>query len=551
MPTFPGMVVRLLAATLAVVTVSAGLTYATAWSVLPLRGDELDGVLRLAGIIGGAVVVAVVLSSLVLLRGLPGLYRFVAAGEGRLAPNANDAFLGPARVTTVAALTTLVLILLDAVSGGRFSGIVGPRRYAVDVLTFGVFQSGLLFGAQAWRALMWAWLSKIHPKDVSLTTRPTLARRYALRVASSFAFLGCAVISVPLAYLSTAQELTGGSSARLEAQGGLLFLAGATTSVVVAAAAAVYFGWRIGSRIAADVADLNRYVGSLGGAEHRWSTDAPQLARKEMRTVVADGIAERARALSAKYARMARDETRARRAIEDMQRLKSRFIAFMSHDLRSPLNSITGFADILGDEVDGPLNSEQHASVWAIRDSGQVLVRLVTDIVDTARVEAGRLELIRESVAVGDLIADAVADAKATPGRGPEFEVVLSDSLPAVEVDRDRMTQALVGVLSHVARMAMQGRIRVRASETSGPPGPASQIRIEINAQDLPPEDTQRIFVAFREIKRPSGRRVGGLGLGLALARTLVAAHGGDLFYESTGPEGASFTFALPAQSRD
>ncbi len=558
-PQVAAMRVRFAAAAGALLAASVGVVYLGASAALPLGASDREGVLRLS--VAAAFVAALTLlgASLLLFGGLSDVRRYAERGadglaEGPSAERASDgppaaaveaAFHGPFRVTFAAALAVLGLVVLDALTGGAISRIGGPRRVAVDVLLFGVFQSGLLYVARAWRGLLWAWLSRLNPGDGTVPTRPSLARRYALRVASAFTLLGASVSSVPLAYLGSAQGLAQDAS-HFDSPG-RLYVAGAVASVLLIGAVAVVLGWRIGCRIASDVRELDAYVRSLAGVRERWSSGTPALLPDaRVGTSVARGIARSVRALSEKYAAMARQERRSRQAIEDMQRLKARFMAFMSHDLRSPLNAITGFADILADEVDGPLSTEQRKSVQAIRESGQVLLRLVTDIVDTARIEAGRLLLGREAVELWALAEEAVARVRGQVGDpGPRFDLSFETASPMVHVDRERVLQALVGVLAHVARMAPEGTICVAGSMAVAPGG-GFVARLQVEAEDLPPEDTQRIFVAFREIKRPSGRRVGGLGLGLALARTLIVAHGGELHYESSGPGGASFTFELP-----
>ena len=246
----------------------------------------------------------------------------------------------------------------------------------------------------------------------------------------------------------------------------------------------------------------------------------------------------------------------------EAQRLKNRLVAFMSHDLRSPLNSIVGFSDVLWRELDGPLSFEQRRSVASIRASAEELLRLVTDIVDTARFEAGRLPFVASAVEVAAALEGALAAAERfARGRGVAFRVEVEPGLPRLYVDPDRLRQAIVGVLGHVLRMAEGGEVVLTARWVRPDVGERDagdllgrsaiadrvHVRLVVSARDLPLEDSQRIFIAFREIRRPSGERVAGLGLGLSLARRLVAALGGELRYRSA--EGARFTFLLPTNT--
>ncbi len=534
-PTPLDMSTRLMLSALASVMASGAIVYICVSGALPMRESELTGTFRLVLILSVGVMSAVVISSLIMFPGWLAIHRRAAGGrDPLLATHAQDGFSGPMRVAGLSTVILLMILGLDVTTLGGISRIGGTRRIAVAVFSFGIFQGGLVYFASAWRRSLWLWLSRLTPADIDLETPRTFARRYVLRVVSAFGVLTCAAVAVPSAYLATAQEVMGGSSARLEAQGGALyFLIGAFGAAVVVFVFAMYLGHRLGRRIASDVRHLVDYVQSIEAGHFE-----PAPAR--IRTRAAQRLAQGAEELSQKYAKMAETEAKVRRSIEDTQRLKTRFMAFMSHELRSPLNSIAGFADVLADEVDGPLNAEQRQSVAAIRDAGQVLLRLVTDIVDTARVEAGKLQLTRSPTRPEDLVQGAVTRVRSRTGEGLRVHVDVDSELPEVLVDQDRAEQALVGVLEHVGRMTPTGTIRIRAA------APDTQLRIDIDADELPSEDTQRIFVAFREIRRPSGRRVGGLGLGLALARTLAVAHGGDLFYESSGPTGARFTFALP-----
>ena len=536
-PTPLDMSTRLMVSALASVMASGAIVYLCVSSALPMRESELNGTFRLVLVCSVGVMSAVVISSLIMFPGWLAIHRRASGGrDPLLATHAQDGFSGPMRVAGLSTLILTMILALDVATLGGISRIQGPRRLAVDVLSLGVFQAGLIYAASAWRRSLWLWLSRLTPGDVDLDTPRTFAWRYALRVVSAFGVLACAAVAVPTAYLATAQEVMGGSSARLEAQGvALFYLTFVFGAALLVLTLATWFGYRLGMRIASDVRELIGYVGSIEGGRF-------EPAPAGIRTRAAQRLARGAEELSQKYREMTDTEARARRSIEDTQRLKTRFMAFMSHELRSPLNSIAGFADVLADEVDGPLNGEQRKSVAAIRDAGQVLLRLVTDIVDTARVEAGKLQLTRQPTRPEDLVQRAVARARGRTGDGLRFHVDIESGMPDVLVDPDRAEQALVGVLEHVGRMTNSGTIRIRAA------APDNQLRVDIDADELPSEDTQRIFVAFREIRRPSGRRVGGLGLGLALARTLAVAHGGDLFYESSGPTGARFTFALPIE---
>jgi signal transduction histidine kinase len=118
-------------------------------------------------------------------------------------------------------------------------------------------------------------------------------------------------------------------------------------------------------------------------------------------------------------------------------------------------------------------------------------------------------------------------------------------------VDQDRIVQALVGLFSHAIDAMQEGTIRLAARVASGPPGPAiSHLRIDVadRGQGIRDTDQEALFEAFREMQEPSGRRIGGLGLGLSVARELVRAHGGDNWFETEAGHGTTFSVAIPLE---
>ncbi len=261
-----------------------------------------------------------------------------------------------------------------------------------------------------------------------------------------------------------------------------------------------------------------------------------------MRATSSEPLADAVARLTRRYGEMARAEERARESVRQARALKTRFMALMSHDLRSPLNSITGFAEVLADGLDGPLEPGQQESVAAIRSAGEDLARLVTDILDTARLEAGRLPLEKDWHPMVTLLGNAIGEARARL-RNDELglEPRLEPGLPPIHVDGDRVVQALAGILIHVGQMIRRGTIVLDVHREG-----QEAILVDVRAADLRADDAQRIFEALRAVRAPSGQRVVGLGLGLALARGLVEANGGTLSYEELPQGGARFALTLP-----
>lgn len=249
------------------------------------------------------------------------------------------------------------------------------------------------------------------------------------------------------------------------------------------------------------------------------------------------------------HGREARESAKAEAEIADARQLRTRFMASMSHELRSPLNSIVGFSQILEDGLDGELRAGQAESVAMIRRSAEELMRLLTDTLDLARIEAGKLRLHRAWVPSVEILTEALARGRAlVEGREVEIEAELQPGLPPVYVDSRRIVQAVVALFRHAARSLSKATVRLRTRIALGPPGPDRHLRIEfydaIGA--LPQEEVERIFEAFQEITEPTGRRVGGLGMALSLSRALVRLHGGDVWASTAPGAGTVLCVALP-----
>jgi len=255
------------------------------------------------------------------------------------------------------------------------------------------------------------------------------------------------------------------------------------------------------------------------------------------------------RARSDELTQTARDARHAEQAIEEARQIRSQFMASMSHELRSPLNSIVGFAHILEDELDGELSPGQRESVTMVRRSAEQLIQLLTDTLDLARIEAGKLRLRRQWVPSVEILTEAVRRGRAiVEGREVEIEAELQPGLPPVYADPARIVQSVVALIRHAARSMKRSSVRLRARTALGPPGPAQQLRLEFYdaVGALPRAEVERIFEAFKEIAAPSGRRVGGLGMALSLSRELVRLHGGEVWADSVPGAGTVLCIALP-----
>jgi signal transduction histidine kinase/ActR/RegA family two-component response regulator len=270
---------------------------------------------------------------------------------------------------------------------------------------------------------------------------------------------------------------------------------------------------------------FNRMLDALHEREH-------ELARH--RDHLEELVAERTRQLSEEKVRA-----------EVASHAKSEFLARMSHELRTPLNAVLGYAQLL--KMDGTLDARQAAGVETIRTSGEHLLALIVDILDLARIEAGKSELTPAPLALTPFlrgIADIVrvrADEKRLG-----FTLEVAPTLPpAVLADEKRLRQVLLNLLGNAVKFTERGSVTL-AVQASPQPGARVRLRFEVRdtGMGIAPEHLERIFEPFEQAG-DAHRRFGGTGLGLAISRQLVRLMGGEIDVHSEPGRGSVFGFAI------
>jgi signal transduction histidine kinase len=248
---------------------------------------------------------------------------------------------------------------------------------------------------------------------------------------------------------------------------------------------------------------------------------------------------------------------RARALAEYANRMKSQFVANMSHELRTPLNAIIGFSYILKQELKGPLCAEQHDYMSRIYDSGNYLLKLLNDVLDDAKLEAGRIDLQCEPAQLEPVVLDALMTASSLAlGKSIELRQEFAVDLPLVYIDRMRVAQVLLNLLSNAVKFTDRGMITLRAYPTQEAQRPTPgdiwadaafvMVEIEDTGIGIAKEHQTLIFEEFRQADESLSRRYGGTGLGLPISKRLVELHGGELRVSSMLGHGSTFQFTLP-----
>ncbi|MDA8094826.1 MAG: HAMP domain-containing sensor histidine kinase [Betaproteobacteria bacterium] len=222
---------------------------------------------------------------------------------------------------------------------------------------------------------------------------------------------------------------------------------------------------------------------------------------------------------------------------------KNQFLANMSHEFRTPLNAILGFTEVLQDNIAGPLNDEQREYLGDIHNAGRLLLRLINDALDIAKVEAGHLELFYETFPVARAVRDAVTTlTSAADEKGLWIRLDFDPNLGVITADQIRFKQILYNLLSNAVKFTDHGGIALRAQVEDG----AVHLSVKDTGIGIRPDDIPKIFQQFSRLESGQGRPHEGSGLGLALTKNLVEAHGGRIWLDSRWQEGSIFHVVLP-----
>lgn len=274
-----------------------------------------------------------------------------------------------------------------------------------------------------------------------------------------------------------------------------------------------------------------------------WVLDRNKVTYRPDGTIWLDGV------LTDITTRKAAEETlrQAKEAAEEANRLKSEFLSTMSHELRTPMNGIIGYAHLLLDGFDGELTSEQAADVGQIAASADHLLQLINDVLDLAKIEAGRIDLALEEVDLASIAVKVGDELRAQAiAKGIDLTVTTPTAPAVARADPIRVRQVLLNLVGNAVKFTEVGRVAISVRCTNG----WAEIDVADTGIGIVPTALPHIFDEFRQADGSTTRRFGGTGLGLAIARKLARLHGGDVTAVSEPGAGSLFTLSLPAHGR-
>ena len=234
--------------------------------------------------------------------------------------------------------------------------------------------------------------------------------------------------------------------------------------------------------------------------------------------------------------------------LEAANRHKSQFLANVSHELRTPLNSIIGFTRIVLRRTEGKIETLQKENLQKVLISSDHLLTLINELLDLAKIEAGRMEVFAETFKLDEVIRVATTTVEPLLRNGNvKLVTQISPDIPPLKTDRDKLKQCVLNLLSNAVKFTEKGEIKVAAwRENSSLKLTVSDSGIGMNQEAL-----KYIFDEFRQADMSSTRRYGGTGLGLAIVKKYINLLGGDIGVESTAGKGSTFTITLPTEFRN
>jgi signal transduction histidine kinase len=265
-------------------------------------------------------------------------------------------------------------------------------------------------------------------------------------------------------------------------------------------------------------------------------------------------LADRINHMSQELQRFDREQ---RRAAAELGRLneqlaqtskaKSEFLANMSHELRTPMNAILGFAEMLLDGLYGDVPDSLKEPLTDIQVNGRHLLRLINDVLDLSKIEAGRMDLALGEYSVREIIDIVYVSLRSLAAeKGLQFTTSIPEHLPAGYGDNRRLTQCLMNLAGNAIKFTRQGRVEIGVKLV----GDDLVYHVADTGIGIPKEELENVFGEFRQVDSTVTREFGGTGLGLSITKKFVEMHGGRVWVESEYGKGCTFYFAVPVRTR-
>jgi PAS domain S-box-containing protein len=233
-------------------------------------------------------------------------------------------------------------------------------------------------------------------------------------------------------------------------------------------------------------------------------------------------------------------------AIRDASHARNHYLTSMSHELRTPLNSIIGFTGTMLMGLAGPLNTEQESQMRTVQKSARHLLSLINDVLDLAKIEADKMELVIEPVDCAEVFGEILeAHRPLAKSKGLEVSASTPDGETWIRADRRALSQVLSNLTDNAIHFTESGHVRLALRRATGANGGAAEITIQDSGPGFQPEDLPHVFDPFRRFKTGDRQQKAGTGLGLYLSQRLTSLMGGRIECRSSPGDGTTFTVTL------
>ena len=229
--------------------------------------------------------------------------------------------------------------------------------------------------------------------------------------------------------------------------------------------------------------------------------------------------------------------------LERASRAKSEFLSNMSHELRTPLNAILGFTEMIADGLYGEVPEELKDPLNDVQINGRHLLRLINEVLDLAKIEAGHMELALDDYSPPELISAVRTSLRSlAEEKGLRFVTDVAADVPIARGDSGRLTQCLMNLTGNALKFTRSGEVCIGAARQ----GDELVYRVSDTGIGIPPEEIDNVFAEFRQVDATVTRKFGGTGLGLSISKKFIEMHGGRIWVESRVGVGSTFFFSVP-----
>jgi signal transduction histidine kinase len=251
-------------------------------------------------------------------------------------------------------------------------------------------------------------------------------------------------------------------------------------------------------------------------------------------------------AMAIQNARLFREIAEKGKQLEIASHHKSQFLASMSHELRTPLNALLGFNEMILGEVYGPVSEDMQPPLEQMQTSGKHLLRLINNVLDLAKIEAGRMELALADYSVQDTVESVRSTLRPLAAeKGIEFLATVPADIPLAYGDSGRITQCLMNLAGNSLKFTKVGKVEISVAEN----GRKLTYRVADTGVGIPPDKMDSLFTEFKQTDATIASEYGGTGLGLSISKKFVEMHGGRIWAESVPGQGSTFVFEIPLRA--